>query len=296
MSLTRQRLRDEMRDLVELVLIPGIAALLPWAMAFALFKRLAQWQVLYRHPGRQALAQAQERGWVTDPRAWLRDRKLTTLVDHADHYLARTRGDRWMDRHLVVDGQWPTPGQPCILLTFHWGAGMWGLRSAARAGVRMHPLVAAANGAHFVGRSVLHRYINARNRTVVEALKCPVIDVSKGMRQALRVLHSKEQLLAVVDVPADQVAASQPVQILGLPARLPTGLLRLAVERKIPVSVYVTGIHMDTGQRFLRIRQLGVPSDVDSLVGTLAADLDGLIRECPPAWHFWSEAERFFRA
>jgi phosphatidylinositol dimannoside acyltransferase len=296
MALTRQRLRFEVRDLVELVLVPALAAILPWPVAFRLFRRLARWQVLYRHPGRQAMAQAQERGWVADAGPWLRDRKLTTMVDHADHYLARTRSDRWLDRHLVVDGQWPPPGQPCILLTFHWGAGMWGLRSAARAGVRMHPLVAAVHGAHFVGRTVLHRYINARNRTVVKALQCPVIDVSKGMRQALRALQGNEQLLAVVDVPADQVAASQPVQILGLPARLPTGLLRLAVDRKIPVSVYVTGIRMDTGRRFLRIRQLGVPIDVDSLVATLAADLDALIRECPPAWHFWSESERFFRA
>jgi lauroyl/myristoyl acyltransferase len=115
------------------------------------------------------------------------------------------------------------------------------------------------------------------------------------MRQALRALHDNEQLLAVVDVPADQVAASQPVEILGSPARLPTGLLRLAVERKIPVSVYVTGIDMATGQRFLRIRQLGVLPDLDALISTLAADLDRLIRENPPAWHFWSEAERFFR-
>src|SRR5512140_1672474 len=218
MALTRQRLRHELRDLVELVLVPGLAALLPWSMAFALFKRLAQWQFLFRHPSRQAVAEAQKRGWVADPRAWLLDRKLTALVDHADHYLARTRSDRWMERHLEVSGQWPRADQASIVLTFHWGAGMWGLRSAARAGLRMHPLVAAADGAHFAGRTVLHRYVKARNRTVVQALKCPVIDVSAGMRQALRVLHNKEQLLAVVDVPADQVAASQPVQVLGLPA------------------------------------------------------------------------------
>lgn len=296
MALTRQRLRHEVRDLFELVLVPAIAALLPWSMAFALFKRLAHWSLLYRAPSQRALAEAQARGWVKDPVTWLRDRKLTTLIDHADHFLARARNDRWMDRHLAVDGQWPTPGHASIVLTFHWGAGMWGLRSAAHAGVRMHALVAAASGAHFAGRTVLHRYINARNRTVVQALRCPVIDVSAGMRQALRALHAKEQLLAVVDVPADQVAASQPVEILGLPARLPTGLLRLAVERKISVSLYVTGIDMDTGQRFLRIRQLGVPTDVDAVVATLAADLDRLIRENPAAWHFWSEAERFFRA
>lgn len=296
MVLTRHRLRRELRDLVEVVLVPAIAAVLPWAVTFAIFKRLARWRRLYFVPSERALSEAQERGWAEQPRDWLRRRKLITIVDHADHYLARTRSDRWLDRYLDVQGQWPTPGRAAIVLTFHWGAGMWGLRSAARAGLRIHPLVAAANGAHFAGRTVLHRYVKARNRTVVQALKCPVIDVSAGMRQALRVLHNKEQLLAVVDVPADQVAASQPVEILGMPARLPTGLLRLAVEREIPVCVYVTGIHMDTGQRFLRIRQLGVPANLDALLAELAAELDSLIRENPPAWHFWSEAQRFFRA
>lgn len=126
MALTRQRLRHELRDLVELVLVPGLAALLPWSMAFALFKRLAQWQLLFRHPSRRAVAEAQKRGWVADPGAWLLDRKLTALVDHADHYLARTRSDHWMERHLEVSGQWPRADQASIVLTFHWGAGMWG--------------------------------------------------------------------------------------------------------------------------------------------------------------------------
>jgi len=296
MALTRQRLRHELRDFVEVVLLPALAAVLPWSVAFAIFKRLARWSLLYRAPSRRALAEAQARGWVQDPVTWLRDRKLTTLVDHADHYLARTRSDRWMDRHLEVDGQWPQAGQAFIALTFHWGAGMWGLRSAARAGLHGHMLVAALDSAHFAGHAVLHRYIRARTRSIALSLRRPFIDVATRMRLALRVLQHHEQLFAVVDVPADQVAASQPVEILGLPARLPTGLLRLAVERQIPVSVYVTGIDMDTGRRFLRIRSLGVATDVDALVATLAADLDRLIRENPPAWHFWSEAERFFRA
>jgi hypothetical protein len=295
-ALARQRLRHELLDLIEVVVLPALAVLLPWSVAFAIFKGLARWPLLYRAPSQRALAQAQQRGWVADPDAWMRDRKLTTLVDHADHYLARTRSDRWLEKHLDVDGQWSAPGEAEIALTFHWGAGMWGLRSAARSGLKGHMLVAALNSAHFSGHSILHRYIKARTRSIALSLRCPFIDVSTGMRPALRVLKDKQQLFAVIDVPTDQVAASQPVRIAGLPARLPTGLLRLAVDRKIPVSVYVTGIRMDTGRRFLRIRQLGVPGDVDSLVAALAADLDALIRECPPAWHFWSEAERFFRA
>lgn len=296
MLLTSERLRRELRDLVELVLVPALAAVLPWRIAFMVFKRLARWRRLYFVPCQRAVDEAAQRGWAARPGEWLRARKLTTIVDHADHYLARTRSDRWMDRHLDIEGRWPQPGQAGIALTFHWGAGMWGLRSAARSGLRLHPLVAAPEGEPFDGRTVMHRYIKARNRSVELALKCPVIDVSAGMRRALRILQDEGQLLAVVDVPADQVAASQPVRILDLPARMPTALLRIAADRKIPVVLYVTGFHMDTGRRFLRIRQLGVPASLEALVNTVSAELDLLIRECPPAWHFWSEAERFFRA
>lgn len=295
MALTRERLRHELRDLVEVVLVPAIAAVLPWPIAFAIFKQLAKWDWIYREPSRRALAEAQKRGWATQPHDWLHSRKLTTIVDHADHYLARTRSDGWLDKYLEVQGQWPPAGQAAIALTFHWGAGMWGLRSACQAGMKGHMLVAALDSAHFAGRSILHRYIKARTRSISLSLKCPFIDVSTDMRAAIRALRNDEQLLAVVDVPADQVAVSQPVEVLGMAARLPTALLRLAVERKIPVCMYITGIDMGSGKRFLRIRQLGVPADLDALVAEAAGELDHLIRENPPAWHFWSEAERFFR-
>jgi lauroyl/myristoyl acyltransferase len=103
-------------------------------------------------------------------------------------------------------------------------------------------------------------------------------------------------VLAVIDVPSDQVSSSLPVIVADLPARIPTPLLRLAIERKIPVYVFVTGFRLDDGQRFLRIEPIGVPGSLEAVTQDLAARLDGLIRENPPAWHFWGEAERFFRA
>ena len=42
------RLKREVRDLFELVLIPGLAAVLPWPVCFALFKRISNWRWLYR--------------------------------------------------------------------------------------------------------------------------------------------------------------------------------------------------------------------------------------------------------
>ena len=290
-----QRLRHELRDLLEVVLLPGLAAVLPWRIAFRLFRRIAAAGWLYREATERAYAQAARLGWVADPAEWRRRRRLTTLVDHADHYLSRTRSDAWIAKHMEAQGEWPDPAQPALGLTFHWGAGMWGLRHAAARGLKAHMLVAAVQGAHFRGRSILHRYILARTESIALALRRPYIDVSTDMRLVLRALRANEQVFAVIDVPADQVSTSQSVQVIGLPARLPTALLRLAVERGIPVFIYVTGFHVEDGRRFLRILQLGVPESLDALLRSVEQELDRTIQQDAPAWHFWGEAERFFR-
>ena len=61
-----QRLRTEARDLIELVLAPGLASVLPWPWCFAIFKRLARVRWLYGAACAQALEQAQARGQVAE--------------------------------------------------------------------------------------------------------------------------------------------------------------------------------------------------------------------------------------
>ena len=289
------RLRTELRDLLELVLLPGLAAVLPWPLCFRLFRRLARWDGLYRQACHAALAQARERGWALDEADWLLKRRLVTLVDHADFYLSRTRSDAWMRRHLRVDGAWPAHDAAHILCTFHWGAGMWGLRHARARGLRAHPLVAPLEGAHFKGRAVLHWYARARTAEVGRALACAALDVSSSLRPALRALRQGEQVVAAVDVPSDQVAASETVQLLGRQMQVPKALLRLAVEQRIPVTLYLTGLDFATGERFLHIELLGVRDDLGALAQEVFARLDRAIQAEPAAWHFWGEAPRFFR-
>lgn len=291
-----RRLRTESRDLVELVLLPGLAALLPWRIGFRLLRRLASIVRPYSEDGKIALAQASSRGWVGDALHWLRVRRLVTLVDHADLYLARTRSDAWLAQHMDVEGQWLPAGQPGIIFTFHWGAGMWGLRHARASGLRAHALVAPLAGAHFTGRCVLHAYARARTAEVARSLGCPTLDTSSSLRPVLQALRRGEQVVAAVDVPSDQVSASQEVQLLGLPARVPRGLLRLAIDQRVPVTVYLTGLKAETGRRFLSIHQLGIHDSVETLATDVFSLLDRAIREDPPSWHFWGEAERVFAA
>lgn len=292
------RVRREARDLIELVLVPGLAAVLPWRWCFAIFKRLARVQWLYGAACTQALAQAQEHGQVASADAvrWLATRRLVTLVDHADHYLAVTRSDGWMQRHLQVQGQWPKLNSPGIFCTFHWGAGMWGLRHAHSVGLQGHALVAAMEGDPFIGRRVLQWYVRARTRSVGRALGRAPLVVSGSLRPVIQALRRNEQVLAAVDVPSDQVDSSVEVSLLGMPVRMPKGLLRLAVAQAVPVTVYVTGLDMRTGQRFLRITPLGVWQDLDALASAVFSHLEAALQQDAAAWHFWGEAPRFFSA
>jgi hypothetical protein len=289
-------LQQESRDLLELVLVPGLAVFLPWKICYALFKWIAQRGFLYREETARALIQAQALGWAGNALAWASARRLTTLVDHADQYLALTRGDGWLRRHVRTEGEgtWPPQHGASIFCTFHWGAGMWALRHAAAAGVRAHMLVAEPTTAAFQGRTILRRYIVARIGSIARILERSTLDASAAMRHALKALRADEALMAVVDVPADQVAASAPITLVGLPARVPRGLFRLAVDKQLPVTVFLSGFDLADGKRFVRLNTLGVYQDVDLLIRDVFHHLEMAIVENPPAWHFWGEAPRFF--
>ncbi len=288
-------MRNEARDLLQLVLVPGLAALLPWPLCFRLFRWLCRVDLLYRGACEEALAHARSRGWVHgDPEDWKRRRRLVTLIDHADFFLALTRSDRWMQRNLIVSGAWPDPSKAAMLCTFHWGAGMWALRHARSSGLRAHALVAPQLRKDFPGQTVNFLYCKARVRSVRAALDTDPIEIAGSPREILRTVRSGEQIVAAIDVPPDQVAASESIDFVGLRARVPRGLLRFAAESGVPVSVYLTGIRLADGKRMLSIHHLGTRTDPGVLIREVFAFLEDAIRRDAAAWHFWAVAPRFF--
>lgn len=294
----RHRIKTELRDLMEFVVLPGLAALLPWCWCFALYRRIAYWPWLYGASCREAWVQAQNYGLGgDDARQWMAERRLVTLLDHADHYLIRTRPHRaWMRRHLQVEGAWSHQGQAGLLWTFHWGMGMWALRHAREHGMQAPMVLAAPSGPDFAGRTVFRLYVQARMRSVAMALGEPVIFVPGGMAQVRGALAQGKQVVVVMDVPQDQVAVTRQTPLLNRPVSVPAVLPQLAVDQALPVTVYTMGVDMQTGQRVMKIMPLGVPSDAKIVTDTAFAQLDHLLRTAPASWHFWALAPRFFVA
>ena len=292
-----RRLKTESRDLLEFVLLPGLAAVLPWSACFRLFKCFARWNWLYEEDSIAALEQARQYGLCgDDPRAWLTERKLVSLMDHADHYLLRTRTAAWMRRHVEVHGQWDCQGGAALLWTFHWGMGMWALRHAREHGVHASMVLAAPSGPDFVGRTVFGIYVRARMRSVALALGEPVIFVPGGMSEVRRTISRQQQVIVVMDVPQDQVSVTRVTPLLGVPVSVPAVLPSMAVEQQLPVTVFYMGADLATGRRMLCIKPLGVYGDTGVLTDTVFANLDHLLRKAPAAWHLWAQAPRFFVA
>jgi phosphatidylinositol dimannoside acyltransferase len=286
--------KRELRDLVELVLVPGLAAVLPWRWCYALFKLLSHWSWLYRDAARITFEQAHSRGFASDPEDWGRKWRQMSMVDHADFFLAATRSNRWLDHYVDVSGSWPEPGKAAIICAFHWGAGMWSLRHLGASGLHVHALVASLGGDPPPGERVRHTYFRYRNALVRRALGTQPLDVSASLRPVLEALRAGEQVGTSVDVPPHMTSASSSIPFLGGRARFPRGLFRIATAHDIPVSVYLTGISLEDGRRFIRVFPTIIESDSDALMQKVFCRLEDAIREEPALWHFWGMAGHFF--
>lgn len=297
-SKVARRLKVEGRDLIEFFLVPGIAALLPWSLCFRLYKLIAKhWTWLYREHCFEGLNRATTFGCAgTDEKKWMMECRLVTLMDHADHYLYRTRTLRAMSRYIDVHGCWEGGGQAAFLWTFHWGMGMWALRHARAHGLKASMILAAPSGPDFIGRTVFAYYVRARMRSVELALREPVIFVPGGMSGLRAALDSKKQVVVVMDVPQDQVSVTRLTTLLGSPVSVPAVLPQIAVDKALPVTVFYMGLDVETGRRQLYIHPLGVHHDVKTLTDATFLHLDRLLKDSPAAWHFWPQASRFFVA
>lgn len=287
----------ELRDAVEFALLPGLAAVLPWNWAFAAFRWLAHWPGLYRNNTQEAVKQAIVHGVCTPEQAltfaW--ELRLVQLVDHADHYLFRTRSRRWLARHVDTTGAWQDADRAGMCWTFHWGAGMWALLHARHAGMRAQMVLAAPQGPDFVGRWVFSRYVRARMHSVELALGRPIVFVPGGMADIRSAIARREQLVVVMDVPEDRVGPVRAARVRQLPVSVPAALPDMAAAQGLPVTVFTMGLDVATGRRQLRIVSLGVQSDAQALSDAVFAELDALLDVKPAAWHLWSQALRFLR-
>ncbi|HQW81094.1 MAG: hypothetical protein IPF83_00525 [Rhodanobacteraceae bacterium] len=288
----KNRLRRELRVLVERWLVPALIAALPWWLGFRIARRLARWPWFFRERVVATVAIAQRYGVVDDPQRFACEQRLYHLIDHVDLFLLKWRSDRYLDRHFDIEGDWPAGDGALITLSFHWGAGFWALRSLRRSGRQFAGLSVRTDPDSFAGQALLHRYALLRNAEVIKTGAHDLVYIGDGPRPMRRALQAGTCLLTSIDVPG--VGGEQAVRLLDRDAQLPSGMIKLAEKAQVPIVFFAVWLDPATGRRKLRIREPLSVTDRDTAMQFAASHFDWMLRTAPAAWHFWAYADAFF--
>jgi phosphatidylinositol dimannoside acyltransferase len=285
------------RDVAELFLIPGLGSALPWPLCFQLLKGLSTSRWLFPEETERALRNACKFSRVANPRAWSDDYRLVRLVDYTDLYLSRFRRDRWLERYLDVEGPgWPR-SRGFLAITFHWGAGLWGLRHLRSQRHNATVLVRRLDQQEFSGMPLVYGYARLRTAETAHAGGAPVIFAGTGSIPAMRrTIASGFPVVGLFDVSIGEQRNSLDAAFLGGTASFPRGLVFLAVSGSIPVVTYRVALDRETGRRRLILSPPLVAQSEQELLAVLVRHLEEAIREYSAAWHNWPGVEAFFKA
>ena len=278
---------------------PALSATLPWPLGMRVLAKFAS------HPGvrlpdeeaawRQATRCArtnlpETQGRPADEEQWRRAWRLTRLIDHADLFLALTRGtSAWLARHVDVIGAWPRRG-PFLAVTNHWGAGMWALPSLRGSGHRARFLLRGIVESELRQDQCLANYGRLRVAVSRRVLGTAMIYTGSASEEIARTWAGGMSVIGLFDVPPEPGRASISAEFGQGCIKVPLGLIRLAVEHRVPVITFAVGVDRLTGRRKLSIDPAQIWSDPADLAASLARHLDALLRSDSASWHMWPYA------
>lgn len=284
------------RDLLELFVLPGLSIVLPWRVCFALYNRLARSDRFFLQETRASLKGAASLGLVKTPEQWMQHYRLVLMVDRADLFLSLFRRQAWMRRHVRLTGaDWPSPEIPFLAITFHWGAGLWGLRHLGLQGRAVAALVRDIPPGAFKGRPILAAYTALRSRQTAKVAGTKTVSSSvNSIRELKNRLLAGQNLLALLDVPAEGKKNVLRAPFLGREGVFPRGLPYLAAKNRIPVVAFTAGLDPATGDRTVDVSDMVISDDEDFLLRFLVGRLEHAIAARPAYWHQWSGVGAFF--
>jgi hypothetical protein len=284
---------SELVELRDQILHPLVASLLPWhsslRYAHALSRRLGR---LGDHAGRSRSGAAAAIGAQADA-AFARRALWVRLLDLIDAPLSLLPGDRHLRRHWRVLGQWPD--QPCLVVSLHYGNGMFPMRHFRLSGQRAHMILERVDPVCFKGRPLSRWIAWFRRRCVERAMGGEVIFSGGARRRCLDALAAGDSIFALLDNPQGLQRGMVPVQLFGRRIALHTGILELARSAAVPVVPMLSMVG-DGRRREIHIGPVIDAHSAPELGIALAQWFAPLVESDTAAWHFWPHLQQFEQA
>ena len=273
------RLARELRCLFEFWLLPLVVALLPYRAGVALARGCARALPLYDAAARAGLAQYAAARPYGDTYAWLAEFRFAQLIDHADLFWTWTRSERFLlDR---IDARPPTGLNPLVVISMHYGQGLWLLRWLRAGGLPARFLSVRFDSSAFESR-LHYLYARLRMRTVERMAGVPPIYTGGAKEEIALTLRRGGVVYGLIDVPvAPGSATAANALLFGQPVFWPPGLVDCARAADADVMLLCARCLKD-GRRHVDATRLAAAD-----VGGIATTFGGAIEAAPGAWHFW---------
>lgn len=283
------RLRIQFTDAWQFFIVPIVAALLPWRLAYRWLRWLSRGASAFDEPAQAARAVAPQHLDVGDVERFTANVRLHWLLDTCDLYLSLLHWKRpWRPWHIERVGEWPRDGR-FVVAGFHHGNGHWMFKSLAEAGHDSVIVSARWDKADYPGLPVRFRYGCLRGYDMARLSGRPLIFRPNARQQLADSLAAGYAAIGVLDMPPRLAPNGQrPVRLLGNDASLPDGMLDLARDAGVPVVPYWMEYDLERGTRRFVIGEPLDPADPGTLQ-KLADLLDAAVRKTPSAWFFWPE-------
>jgi len=267
----------ELACLWEFWLLPIAVALLPYRAGIALARWCARTLPLYGESARAGLAQFRAARPHGDARGWLVEFRFTQLVDHADLFWALTRRERFLLSRL--DQPPPAGAAPLVVISMHYGQGLWLLPWLRAAGAPARFLSVRFDAASF-GSRLSYLYAWLRMRTVERLAGVPVIYTGGARGEIAATLRRGGAVYGLIDVPVES-AVSANGRFLDAPVFWPSSLVDAAQAAGADVLLLTARCGPD-GCRHINAERLAT-TDVAAIASTFGARVEA----APGAWHFW---------
>jgi phosphatidylinositol dimannoside acyltransferase len=290
-----RRVLNEMRDAARFFLLPFLLALLPHRACTKIVAALAARPWFFEAEAQASLAAARRFISIPDETRWLRDYRLIRFTDEVDLFLSLLRGDKWLARHVSVKGSWPAD-KSFVTTTFHWGNGIWALRSLRNAGAKMTAVLGKMERSAFPGQTVRYWYVLLRQWETERIIAGGARSPGSAVRQLISALRAGFAIGLVFDVPVHAGTKSLSGKLFGRNAHFARGLARIAVVEAKPVLLFISCVDPQSGKREIWIDPPQRFTNETELGKHLAQRLQYAVELRSTAWHRWYEVDAFIDA
>ena len=283
------------RDAAELFVWPMLAALLPWPVAFRMIRMIARRAWFYETDARTAFETARTRLGANDEDDWVTRYCFMRLMDHVDLYLSLTRGGSCLEKRLIRHGEWPGD-RPFVGMTFHWGGGIFALRSMRLATGPVAGVAIVLDKAAYRGRPLLYAYLRLRNFETARVIGGGLNFTGGAARRFVSALQRGISICGLFDVPPLPKVKSRRTKFLGAHAVFPTGAIRLAAAHRVPLVIFRSMVDPVSGIREIWIEPAATVFNESILFEYAVKLLEAAVRAQPAAWHMWGALDAFEKA